>query len=181
MKQRQISTLLLVYFGLSPPPSPPLTPFHPSNPNTLCNTLPNKPSLLQVVSNWAMVHPRLARCMREAVSYSRTVHTRSGLDSASIAHLLDNGPKDATNVVINGFVRSIRNQKQRSFASIGDGSSIQPLQALLTPSQAQRYGLQGFRCASHHADLNIWQFIHWHSCADEGIMAAFTESASPKS
>lgn len=40
-------------------------------------------------------------------------------------------------VVINGYIQSIRNQKQRSFAAIGDGSSMQTLQALLTPEQAK--------------------------------------------
>ncbi|KAI1004987.1 Asparagine--tRNA ligase [Podosphaera aphanis] len=44
---------------------------------------------------------------------------------------------DLDEVVISGYIRSIRNQKQRSFASIGDGSSIQSLQALLTPAQAK--------------------------------------------
>ncbi len=59
----------------------------------------------------------------------------------SIAQVLDIGPADSDKVVINGFIRSIRNQKQRSFASIGDGSSLEPLQALLTPEQAQRLEL----------------------------------------
>ncbi len=85
-----------------------------------------------------MVRPRLGSCIRGVFSYSRSVHTRSGLDPIPIAHLLDTGPKDARNVVIDGFVRSIRNQKKLSFASIGDGSSLEPLQALLAPAQAQR-------------------------------------------
>jgi aspartyl/asparaginyl-tRNA synthetase len=42
-------------------------------------------------------------------------------------------------VTINGYIRSIRNQKARSFAVIGDGTSLDAVQALLTPAQAQRY------------------------------------------
>ncbi|KAE9369073.1 asparaginyl-tRNA synthetase [Stipitochalara longipes BDJ] len=57
---------------------------------------------------------------------------------STIAHLLDQGPKDREKVIVNGFIRSIRNQKQRSFASVGDGSSLEPLQALLTPQQSAR-------------------------------------------
>lgn len=36
-----------------------------------------------------------------------------------------------------GSVRTIRNQKQRSFVEIGDGSTVHPVQALLRPAQAQ--------------------------------------------
>lgn len=44
----------------------------------------------------------------------------------------------SSDVTVNGFVRSIRKQKTRSFAAIGDGTSLEPLQALLTPAQAER-------------------------------------------
>ncbi|TQS34473.1 hypothetical protein Golomagni_05142 [Golovinomyces magnicellulatus] len=40
-------------------------------------------------------------------------------------------------VILNGYIHSIRNQKTRSFAAIGDGSCLQSLQALLTPAQAK--------------------------------------------
>ncbi|POS85926.1 hypothetical protein EPUL_003376, partial [Erysiphe pulchra] len=40
-------------------------------------------------------------------------------------------------VIVNGFIHSVRNQKNRSFAAISDGSCIQTLQALLTPAQAK--------------------------------------------
>ncbi|KAH8819795.1 asparaginyl-tRNA synthetase-like protein [Xylogone sp. PMI_703] len=53
-----------------------------------------------------------------------------------ISKLLASQPADPDNVTVNGFVRSIRQLKSRSFASIGDGSSLEPLQALLTPEQA---------------------------------------------
>jgi len=72
----------------------------------------------------------------------RAFHTSSILQEAaasSIAHLLDKGPARPEKVVVNGFIRSIRNQKQHSFAAIGDGSTLEPLQALLSPAQAQRY------------------------------------------
>ena len=63
----------------------------------------------------------------------------------SVAWMLRQKPTDAAHaqllgldeVVINGYIQSIRNQKQRSFAAIGDGSSMQTLQALLTPEQAK--------------------------------------------
>lgn len=42
-------------------------------------------------------------------------------------------------VTVAGFVRTIRNQKQRSFVELGDGSTIYPLQAVLSPSHAKGY------------------------------------------
>jgi hypothetical protein len=88
-----------------------------------------------------MVQPRLAPYVRRALRCSRAFHSspRSYAPAPlSVAHLLDTPPPDPDNVTVNGFIRSIRNQKQRSFASVGDGSSLEPLQALLTPEQAQR-------------------------------------------
>ncbi|KFX97532.1 hypothetical protein O988_04812, partial [Pseudogymnoascus sp. VKM F-3808] len=54
----------------------------------------------------------------------------------SVAKLLAT-PADDGERQVYGFVRSIRKQKTRAFAAIGDGSSLEPLQALLTPAQAE--------------------------------------------
>ena len=91
-----------------------------------------------------MVQPALSRWVELTIRHSKGFHTcprtRMGVQGPiPIARLLASLPDDPENVVVNGFVRSIRNQKQRSFASIGDGSSLEPLQAILNPQQAQRY------------------------------------------
>jgi len=90
-----------------------------------------------------MAQPRIVRCLRFGSIHSsrRAFHTSTRRAAAplSVADLLDTAPSTTDNVIVNGFIRSIRNQKNRSFASIGDGSSLEPLQALLTPQQAQRY------------------------------------------
>ncbi|KAJ9303928.1 hypothetical protein DTO217A2_6628 [Paecilomyces variotii] len=39
-------------------------------------------------------------------------------------------------VKVQGFIRSVRKQKRFAFAEISDGSTVQPLQAILTPAQA---------------------------------------------
>jgi hypothetical protein len=88
-----------------------------------------------------MVQPRLAPCIRLAFrshSSRNFSSTRETPLPPSVAHLLGTGPADPSNVVVNGFIRSLRSQKQRAFASIGDGSSLEPLQAILTPEQAKR-------------------------------------------
>ncbi|KAK5002029.1 asparaginyl-tRNA synthetase, partial [Cryomyces antarcticus] len=38
---------------------------------------------------------------------------------------------------VDGFVRTVRKQKRVAFAAIGDGSSLEPLQAVLKPEQAE--------------------------------------------
>jgi asparaginyl-tRNA synthetase len=37
---------------------------------------------------------------------------------------------------LNGFVRTVRKQKRVAFAAIGDGTSLDAVQAVLTPEQA---------------------------------------------
>jgi asparaginyl-tRNA synthetase len=42
-------------------------------------------------------------------------------------------------VKVNGLVRSVRKQKRFAFAEISDGSTVEPLQAILKPAQAAEY------------------------------------------
>ena len=44
---------------------------------------------------------------------------------------------ESQHVVVTGFVRTVRNQKLRSFVEIGDGSTVKSLQAVLEPHQAR--------------------------------------------
>ena len=56
----------------------------------------------------------------------------------TIAALFRNPPDKPNDVVtVNGWVRSVRRMKNVSFANVSDGSTIQPLQAVLTKDQAQ--------------------------------------------
>jgi hypothetical protein len=85
-----------------------------------------------------MAHTASQRCLKLTSSHARRLYHSSGPPCPTVAKLLNSSPSDE-NVTVNGFIRSIRNQKARSFAVIGDGTSLEPLQALLTPVQAQRY------------------------------------------
>ena len=61
-------------------------------------------------------------------------------DQPSIAAILDgaeNAHRDGKDVTVAGNVRTIRNQRHRSFLKLGDGSTIHELQAILDPSQSQ--------------------------------------------
>lgn len=58
----------------------------------------------------------------------------------SIARLLNWKPEaEARGVVVNGFIRSVRAMKARTFVALGDGSSLAPLQALVPTNQAEGY------------------------------------------
>lgn len=45
---------------------------------------------------------------------------------------------DGDIVTVQGFVQSARKQKRVAFASLGDGSSLEPLQAVLKPQDAEK-------------------------------------------
>lgn len=53
----------------------------------------------------------------------------------SIAGILRNGT-NAEQVYVNGWVRSLRKQKRVAFAAVGDGSTVDSLQAVLRPEDA---------------------------------------------
>ncbi|KAK4100352.1 asparaginyl-tRNA synthetase [Parathielavia hyrcaniae] len=60
----------------------------------------------------------------------------------SVAELLQWRPaENADDVVVHGFVRSVRSMKTHRFVSLGDGSSLAPLQALVQASHAETEGL----------------------------------------
>jgi hypothetical protein len=46
---------------------------------------------------------------------------------------------EAQEVKVNGFIRSVRKQKRFAFAEISDGSTVEPMQAILKPAQAAEY------------------------------------------
>ncbi|KAK3346734.1 hypothetical protein B0T25DRAFT_461766 [Lasiosphaeria hispida] len=80
---------------------------------------------------------RVSRCN----SYANRVIGRRCIShhtNQSIAQLLQWKPAEkADDVVVNGYVRSVRSMKAHRFVSLGDGSSLAPLQALVHTDQAQ--------------------------------------------
>lgn len=54
----------------------------------------------------------------------------------------DAQPQQPEHITVNGFVRSVRKQKHIAFAAIGDGSSYDSLQAVMSPIQADKYAIQ---------------------------------------
>lgn len=63
-----------------------------------------------------------------------TYATKSLLPNKTIKTLLK---EDAAQVSVRGWVRSVRKQKQVSFATINDGSNLKGIQAILNEKDAQ--------------------------------------------
>ncbi|KAI7853107.1 asparaginyl-tRNA synthetase [Circinella umbellata] len=89
------------------------------------------------------VHP-LRSCTRSLFTNinRRFYTTESPFSSPTIRSLLlaNNKHNNETDesVTVHGWVRSVRKQKQISFANINDGSCVKGLQAILNPEQAEK-------------------------------------------
>lgn len=80
---------------------------------------------------------RSARCNAGYLNTPRRHISRAGKPTGApgIVALLDR-TEPASNVEANGWVRSVRKQKKVAFAAIGDGSTLEPLQAVMKPELA---------------------------------------------
>lgn len=102
-----------------------------------------------------LLHYQQCACFRQqyssssSSSYSSSYSSDRGrgptLSNPSVASVLAlrpdpnglGGRPQRTQVTVAGFVRTIRNQKQRSFVELGDGSTLYALQAVVSPSHAK--------------------------------------------
>ncbi|KAL8949370.1 MAG: hypothetical protein Q9222_004520 [Ikaeria aurantiellina] len=71
---------------------------------------------------------------------------------ASALRLRTGDDRDDIHIDVVGSVRTIRRQKQRTFVEIGDGSTVQSLQAVLNPKDAQ-----GLSTGSFVAVRGLWR------------------------
>lgn len=73
-----------------------------------------------------------ARCLHDLENFpERTPHAKLSDSSAD-------GAYDSNAVRVQGLVRSIRKQKKRAFAHISDGTTYEPIQAVIRPDKAER-------------------------------------------
>lgn len=80
----------------------------------------------------------LTRRYATSGSGSSSASASDNVASRSVARLLEWKPQgEVRDVVVNGFVRSVRSMKSRSFVALGDGSSLASLQALVPTNQAE--------------------------------------------
>lgn len=78
----------------------------------------------------------------------------------SVADIIQHGG-NAERVSVTGWVRSVRKQKRVAFAAVGDGSTIDSLQAVLKPEDAAEY----VYCELTRIGILMKvQAISWRSC-----------------
>jgi len=61
--------------------------------------------------------------------------SKSILPNKTIKTILN---EDGTNVAVRGWIRSVRKQKQVSFATVNDGSNLKGIQAILNGEDAEK-------------------------------------------
>ena len=106
-----------------------------------------------------MIQPRLARGMPSILFPAARCRLIRHSSTVAINSLLN--PKHGTSsnslsdasITVNGYVRSLRKQKRVAFAAIGDGSTMESLQAVLKPEQAIRYDGPGYERRLCTADV----------------------------
>ncbi|CAM0135988.1 asparaginyl-tRNA synthetase [Umbelopsis sp. WA50703] len=76
----------------------------------------------------------MLKCMNTAV---RSLHTARQILPKTIKSILQDQAVSDAQVSVNGWIRSVRSQKQVSFANVNDGSNLKGIQAILTPEQAK--------------------------------------------
>jgi hypothetical protein len=64
---------------------------------------------------------------------------------------------DGSRHTVHGYIRSVRKQKNIAFAALGDGSTLDPLQVVLTPDQAQQYVDSHIKKFGHSDVLLVFQ------------------------
>lgn len=73
--------------------------------------------------------------------YSSTAVQKSKNIASLLQRSAGSEAATSTEIEVDGFVRTIRKQKRVAFAAVSDGSSSQPVQAVLNPDQAELYVL----------------------------------------
>ncbi len=82
------------------------------------------------IASRSRLHGRLVN----SPAFSGSSVYETGRDVADILH---NG-KDGETVSATGWVRSVRKQKRVAFAAISDGSTVDSLQAVMSPEDAAK-------------------------------------------
>ena len=74
---------------------------------------------------------------RRFLSTSHARHFSTPTIASLVARTPVGNDQESRRITVAGFVRTVRNQKLRSFVEIGDGSTVESLQAVLEPHQAK--------------------------------------------
>lgn len=120
-----------------------------------------RPELLR--SHWGLATPPahvLSPCCPRCSSTYYPTNIAELLRPAPLSSSSQRSPPDGETLTINGYVRTVRKQKRIAFAAIGDGSTLQTVQAVLAPQLAE--GSVGLVYVHlYAADVLVDQALHW--------------------
>ncbi|KAI6380642.1 hypothetical protein MCOR25_001578 [Pyricularia grisea] len=89
------------------------------------------------IARWPVANRLASSAHLRPTLSTRCVSNSSSSSDRSVARLLEWKPTtEAQNVVVDGYVRSVRSMKTASFVALGDGSCLSPLQAIVPVDQA---------------------------------------------
>lgn len=110
--------------------------------------LSHLPSRSRITNPLAAVHSR----------HSSALHRTK----SNVATILATPPPTGEHLItVAGSVRTVRNQKHRSFVELGDGSTTHSLQAVLEPAQAEGYATHAGASCAGRATLTDLIFSAW--------------------
>lgn len=136
-----------------------LAPLNPAVEFLFCNQSCDRPNQV-MIWRYARQPCLRARCLQLQV-YRRYSSKPLAGGYRTIAQVLESSQTSDSDppslISVTGNVRTVRKQKRISFAAIGDGSTIQPLQVVLDPGQAEGYGqLRPTACLNRSTSSNCW-------------------------
>lgn len=82
-------------------------------------------------------------------------------------------PENGATIQIHGFVRSARKQKRIAFAAVGDGSSLEPVQVVMNPEQAEGLACNHALVPIYANRLIVVKSLHRYRNISDGQMGAF--------
>lgn len=95
---------------------------------------------LQALTPWHTVarpHASFTLRSRQSSTFCPTNIAELLTPASPLSSSPSRGPSDSETLTVHGYVRSVRKQKRIAFAAIGDGSTLQTVQAVLPPQLAE--------------------------------------------
>ncbi|KAH0334275.1 asparaginyl-tRNA synthetase, partial [Aureobasidium melanogenum] len=109
--------------------------FSRHDPNSTRNHLHSSPETRNLgMKTWRGLNQYTLRANNFA-RWSSTIQKPANIASL-LKYSAETNEETSPEIEVNVYVRTIRKQKRIAFAAVGDGSSLQPVQAVLTPDQA---------------------------------------------
>lgn len=133
-----------------------------------------RPQLL--FTHWGTASPythALSPCRPRCSSTFCSTNIAELLRPSPLSSSSQRSPPDGGTLTINGYVRTVRKQKRIAFAAIGDGSTLQTVQAVLAPQLAEG-SVESPESLPEVADVSVDQTLHRRCCHSNRKMDTIT-------